>query len=685
MISLADIDLTKITPEELGELLMEAKKVYFTTSKPIMTDATFDTLEEILRQRNPYHRIFTKVGTLEENLNSKNFNTGFQKKKHVMPMGSQNKVNLLVDLVHYFELKKIDINTDFVVQPKCDGISLEIEYKNGQLVDAITRGDGLVGDIITQNVVKMKNLPQTFHTDFSGSIRCEIVVTQEDFKKLNSIAKIKESPLSKGELKGDLDLNQKDVGFYSNPRNAASGISQRLDSKFSSFCSLFATDVFSSSQTFNTEQDKVDFLKHLGFTPVDSWACHTFNQIEEIYQKFIKKGRADYPYEIDGLVIKINSIQIQHELGIKNGRPKGQVAYKFPASTDHTQILAVDWQVGPLGMVTPVAKVDPVEISGAVITYASLGNYQLIKEKNINIGDIVEISRRGDVIPHIEGVVSKVNSGHLHHPEVCPSCQTKLIIESKFIRCPNGFGCPSQILGSLNLFCKALEIKGISAKTIQKLLDNNKIKLPGDFYNLTISDFQTLEGLGEKSGNNIINQIQAKRRLTLRQVLEASSIPNFSSARIQQLIDAGFNTPSKILEITSLDLEPLPGIQITLADKISSGILSKKAVIQSILDHVEIQESKISGQGQFSGLTFCITGPLSRPRKEIEKDIEDNGGKVHSSVSQNLSFLITNETESDSSKFKDAKKFGIKIITEDEFSQMIGKGVVKQTPQDSLF
>ena len=177
MITLESLDFQTITPEKLGELLMDAKKAYYTTSKPIMDDHTFDTLEEILHQKNPYHRIFTKAG-------HKNFDTGFSKKKHAMPMGSQNKVNRIEDLIHYFELKKISSNTDFVVQPKCDGISLEIEYKNGKLIDAVTRGDGETGDIITQNVVKMKNSVLNLPKDFSGSIRCEIVMAEDDFKKI---------------------------------------------------------------------------------------------------------------------------------------------------------------------------------------------------------------------------------------------------------------------------------------------------------------------------------------------------------------------------------------------------------------------------------------------------------------------------------------------------------------------
>ncbi|MDD2483176.1 MAG: NAD-dependent DNA ligase LigA [Candidatus Shapirobacteria bacterium] len=655
MITLDSLDLKNISPEKLGELLMDAKKVYYTTGKPIMDDHTFDTLEEILHQKNPYHRIFTKAG-------HENFDTGFDKKKHIMPMGSQNKVNRIEDLIHYFELKKINTDTDFVVQPKCDGISLEIEYKNGQLIEAVTRGDGEIGDIITQNVVKMKNFVLSLPKDFSGSIRCEIVILEKDFQKLNQI--IKSRP-----VKGGGEQNETE-GLYSNSRNAVSGISQRLDSQFSEYCSLIAVNIFSSIKKFNTELEKINFLKTIGFTPVETFHCQNFDQIEAIYQKFLNQTRLDYPFEIDGLVIKINDQKIQNELGIKNNRPKGQVAYKFPARSSQTRIISIDWQVGPLGMITPVAKVDPIEISGAIITFASLANYDLIKEKNININDIVEVSRRGDVIPHIDHVVNKVAENHILAPTNCPSCGTLLIIESKFLKCPNIQNCPAQILGSLKLFCDALEIKGISDKTIEKLYQVNLIKLPGDFYKLNISDFSNLAGLGEKSGQNIVHQIQAKKTLTLKQILTAASIPNFSGKRIQQLISQGFNTPEKILELTIAKLESLPGIQITLAKKIKEGIDIRKSWIESILSQVSLKSTIQHLNSNISNKSFAITGSLNRPRKEIEDQIISLGGQISSSVSSNTNYLITNEEESNSSKFINARKFGTKIISEIEFESL---------------
>ena len=645
MITLDSIDLQTITPEKLGELLMDAKKAYYTSSKPIMDDHTFDTLEYILRQKNPYHRIFTKAG-------HKNFDTGFEKKKHSMPMGSQNKANTFDEMVHYFELKKISVNTDFVVQPKCDGISLEIEYKNGQLINAITRGDGEIGDIITQNVVKMKNFVTSLPNLFSGSIRCEVIMTENDFKKINQLSEEN----------------------YSNSRNAVSGISQRLDSKYSEYCSLIAVNIFSSTKNFETELDKISFLNSLGFTTVETFHCQNFDQIEEIYQKFLTKTRIDYPFEIDGLVIKINDQKIQQDLGIKNNRPKGQVAYKFPARSSQTRIISIDWQVGPLGMITPVAQVDPIEISGAIITFTSLANYDLIKEKDININDIVEVSRRGDVIPHIDHVINKVNPGHILAPINCPSCQTKLIIESKFLKCPNTQNCLAQILGSLKLFCDVLEIKGISDKTIAKLYEAKLIKLPGDFYKLSVSDFANLAGLGNKSGTNIINQIQAKKTLTCLQILTAASIPNFSGKRIQQLISQGFNTPEKILNLTVEKLESLPGIQITLAKKIKEGIDARKIWIESILSQVELKSTVQNKKTNISGLTFAITGTLNKPRKEIEDQIISLGGQISASVSSNTDYLITNESESTSSKFINARKFGTKIITETDFESLAVKG-----------
>jgi DNA ligase (NAD+) len=324
-----------------------------------------------------------------------------------------------------------------------------------------------------------------------------------------------------------------------------------------------------------------------------------------------------------------------------------------------------------MGTITPVAQVDPIELSGAVITYASLANYDLIKEKEINLDDIIEIQRRGDVIPHIEKVITKVTPGHVIAPTHCPSCGTNLITDNKFLRCPNIKNCPAQILGSLKLFCDTLEIKGISDKTIQKLNKAGLVKLPGDFYNLKVSDFENLAGLGHKSGTNIVREIQNKKHLTLKQVLDAAIIPNFSAQRVIQIINAGFDTPEKILDITVDQLEALPGIQITLAKKIYQGIQDRKDFIESILSKVDLKSSTINQASKISGLSFAITGTLNQPRKEIEDLITSNGGKIVSAVTGNTSYLITNETESDSSKFIAAKKFGTKIISEAELDKLI--------------
>lgn len=652
MYSLSDFDLEKTTPERLGEILIEAKKAYYTTGKPIMDDHTYDTLEEVLKKKSPYHRLFSKVG-------HENFDTGWEKKAHSMPMGSQNKVSTYDDLVHYFELKNksspfLQKGTEggFLVQPKCDGISLEIEYKNGQLLDAITRGDGHTGDVITQNVVKMKNLVLSLSKDFTGSVRCEIVVTKKDFVK----------------------LNEKSEEKYSNSRNAASGLSQRLDGKYSELCSLYATDIFVSkeqSRLFSTEIEKIKFLKSLGFTPVESHLCQSFTEIEKIYQNFLQETRKSYPYDIDGLVIKINDLEIAHNLGQKNGRPKYQVAYKFPAESNQSQIKKIVWQVGPLGSITPVAEIEPVEISGAIINFASLGNYDLVIKKNLNEGDIIEISRRGDVIPHIEKVITKVVSGHVEVPQNCPACNTLLVREEKILRCPNIHGCLPQILGSLQLFCHKLDILGLSEKTIQKLYDSGTVRLPGDFYKLKVSDIKDLENLGEKSAKNIINQIQNKKNLTLRQIFDSAAIPNFSSARIKQIIEAGFDTPEKLLNITSSDLLKTKGFKQILAQKIVDGIKLRHDWIKSILNNVETRQRHVSTNKKLSNLSFAITGTLSKPRQKIVELIENNGGKVLSSVTQKTDYLISNESNSNSSKFVDAKKFGIKIINEEEFNKML--------------
>lgn len=632
--NLSDINLTKISKEELGELLIEAKKAYYTSGKPIMNDATYDVLEDHLKKIHPHHRLFQKVGT-------SNFDTGFIKANHQFPMSSQNKVKTREELEKYFNRHNFSI-ANFVVEPKLDGLSLELIYKNGQFIQAITRGDGQVGDDISQNVIKMQNFVANV-PEFTGSLRAEIIVTYHDFQQL-------------------------DQTVYTNPRNAASGISQRLDGEFSQFCSLVFHDLQSTVSTFQTEMDKLNFLYAHNLLPVDAKLAKNYSEIQEIFDHYSNTLRQSLKFDIDGLVIKINDLKSSDSLGFENNRPKGQVAYKFPARTSQTKIEQVTWQVGPLGTITPVAQIDPVELSGAVVTFASLANYDLIQEKNINLGDFVEISRRGDVIPLIEKVVTKVTPGHLFAPTACPSCETTLITDNKFLKCPN-HQCPAQILGCLNLYCKFLDIQNISDKTIKKLYDLKKLTTPANFYDLKISDLSQIDGLGEKSATKIILEIAKKQELSLVELFTAVAIPNFSQKRIQQLVSSGFDTPEKLLNLTLQNLLSQPGFQQGLAQKVLIGITQRKETIEKLLPKITLKISNT--KNLLNGAIFCITGSLEKPRKLIENLIIESGGKVASTVTKNTTYLVTNETDSSSSKFSKAKTLNIKIISEPELYNLL--------------
>ncbi len=633
--TLADIDLSSISAERLGEILIEAKKSYYASGKPIMDDATYDTLEDHLKQIHPHHRIFQKIGT-------PSFDTGFNKVSHIFPMTSQNKVKSYSELEKYFSRHHLD-KPEFVVQPKLDGLSLELIYENGNFLQALTRGDGHIGDDISQNVIKMKNFCSSI-PDFNGSLRAEIMVTYDDFSKL-------------------------DQNNYTNPRNAASGISQRLDGLFSNLCTLIYHDLYPTNSTqFNTESEKISFLNQHGLASVETKKVSNLMQIEDIFQHYATSLRQTLEFDIDGLVVKIDDLKLSDSLGLENARPKGQVAYKFPAKSSQTKILDVVWQVGPLGTLTPVAKVEPVEVSGAVISLASLANYDLIQTKNINLGDYVEISRRGDVIPLIEKVVNKITPGHLQAPTVCPSCQTDLITDHKFLKCPNP-NCTSQLLGRLRLYCQFLDIQNISEKTIEKLFKQNKLKNPADFYDLSLSDIANIDGLGEKSASKIIDQIGQKKELSLVDLFTAVAIPSFSKKRIQQLVGSGFDTPQKILDLDIQTLEKQPGFQSGLAKKVYQGLQQRQSVINQLLRKTKLKHTNL--QNILHGSNFCITGTLSEPRKNIEDLIVQKGGKVASSVTKNTAYLVTNDQDTASSKLNQAKRLGIKIISEPQLRQLL--------------
>lgn len=646
-ITLSDVDIQHMSMSELGDLLIEAKKAYYLGSQPIMDDHTYDTLEQILAQKKPHHRFFQKIGTNVAN-------TGFDKKNHTRPMGSQNKVTNLHDLKKYFNRHSLPPSTEFVVQPKLDGLSISLEYQNGQIQAAVTRGNGLTGDVITQNVSTMRQFKSRLAKPFTGSIRAELIISKTDFSALT-----------------------KEVGqnVYSNPRNAASGIAQRLDGKYSNYCTVCPVDIVFSNpnHTPPTELKALDYIRQTGLVPIETVFCKTLYEVESAFQTFYTTKRLTFPYAIDGLVVKINSLATQKTLGAIQGKPKGQVAYKFPADSKDTKLAKISWQVGPLGHITPVAILTPVEVAGAIVTKASLGNKDLIMVKNIQVGDIVHLSRRGDVIPYVESVTTKINPGTASIPTLCPSCQTKLVVEPKYLLCPNHLSCPAQVIGTLRLFSKALGIDAIATKTIQKLYTAGKLTKPGDFYTLTVSDFESLPGLGRLIGNKIITQIQNRRSLSVEEVFEANAIPNLSQARLQELINHGFNKPEHILCLTVSDLVKLKGYKTTLAQKIVQGIKLRRANITSVLAQVTIIQPTQTIRQSLAKYSFCLTGAMTKPRTEIIKLIEQNGGTIRPTVSSKLQYLVSNQPNSSSTKTKTAKKLGIPIISEADLYALITK------------
>ena len=632
---------------EIVKKLREASDSYYNQHESTITDYEFDTLKDNLESLDPSNPFLSQIGAPVKI-------SSWKKAKHSIGMTSLNKVNISEEFFKWCDSNDV---TDLIMEDKLDGISIDLEYSDGTLLKAITRGDGIEGEDIYENVKKMQNVKLKIE-GFSGCIRGEIFLFQEDFERVNEIAK----------KNGDRQL--------SNPRNGAGGIAKRHDGKYSEYNSILYYDITDNNKDFETEEEKMEMITYFGL-PVCFYKKVTRFRAEEIYKNYEKSLRVTTPYDIDGLVIKVNNIQKQIDLGEKGGKPAGQIAWKFTSMKAETIIEGMEWSIRNKH-VTPIALLKSVSLGGVNVARASCHNISIFKELDMGVGDKVLISRRNDVIPQIEEVLESKGK-KFQDPTNCPSCHEWLKIEGKFLTCVNDV-CGAGAVGNLVKWLEALDVKDVGRKTIENLFDAELIKYPSDYYTLKKEDITSLERMGEKSADKILSELESHREVELPSFIKGLNISMFSRSRAETLVEAGLDTLEKMQKANLKELVLIDGIEEKTALKIIEGMEEKKIEIERLLKYITFKEAE-EVEMESSNLidtSFCFTGAIQKldsngkrfTRGMMEKLVLENGGSI-SKVKRGLTYLVMADPNSTSSKVAKAFKLGVKLLSEESFFKML--------------
>jgi len=639
----------RIDVKSLASKIQEANQAYYSGGHPIMTDQEYDTLKEALKKHDPSNSLLSQVGSKASD--------AWKKTKHQMPMGSLNNVFTEEDFQKWSS--RFPSDTKYTAQPKLDGLSLSIIYKNSHLVAGITRGDGQEGEEITSNVFRMRNVPKTINS-YNGSVRAEILLSKKDFQEINDSLPEEER--------------------YSNARNAASGISRRLDGRYCDRLMILPYDhLYANPQEFgiNVEDEdvKIDVLNHFGFkTPVQ--IVGNVEKMIEAYNEF-KKRRDSYPFGIDGVVIKVCSGELQKQHGVVGNCPRAQIAWKFTPPGALTKLIEVTWDVGRTGILTPLAWVEPVEIEGSTIKKATLHNAAEIERLGIGIGDTITLVKAGDIIPKVTQVVEHVNKP-IQYPTKCPACNSPLKRTGPSIFCTNDL-CPRRNFHRIMNWIKVVGIDEFGQALAEKLIEKERIKIIADIYKLESADIINLEGWGSKSAKTIIDNIQKASVLKPSIFLTALGIPGISEKTSEELL-SHFGTIDRLMEATVDEIVVIRGFSTVSARSIVDGLAYYKAEIDSLLMAVTLKEKEKS-QDVLTGLSFCFTGAMEFPRECYQDLVKKYGGTNSSSVTKTLSFLVCNENKG-STKSRKAAQYGTKIIPEKEFLAMIGESGPKKIEEN---
>lgn len=643
--------------ERMKALIKEINKHnynYYTLDAPTISDSEYDKLyyelvdlekeTGVILPSSPSQRVGGQI--LE----------GFAKKKHEVNLYSLNKVRDFEDLENWCnDMEKLTKGTKFALEYKFDGLQIVIEYNNGHFVSATTRGDGSIGEDVSAQVKTIKSVP--LEIGFQGRliVQGEGMMTNKSFEKYNKDALEK----------------------LKNPRNAAAGAIRNLDPKETAkrnldyFCySILLCD----GEKFNTQEEMHNFLVQNGFKTGDYFKiCKNVQEIiHEINEVDIVKSKLDV--QIDGMVIKINDVSHREEIGFTSKFPKWAIAYKFAAQEATTLLKEVVWQVGRSGRVTPIANLEPVELAGAKIQRATLNNIDDIRRKDIYENAKVFIRRSNEVIPEIMGLAEKTeNSKKIEPPKVCPSCGKELLQKGPLLYCENHFGCKDQVVDRIVHFAsrEGFDIEGLSDKTVLALYDNLGIRKISDLFKLTKEDLLKLDKFKDKKADNLINAIQNSKKIDLNKFLFSLGIQEVGSKTAKDLAKT-FKSLSNLKNAKKEDILEVEDIGEVIADNIVAFFHDENNIkeIESLLAlGININQIAQTNDNRLQGAIFVITGTLSKPRNEIEKLIEDYGGKVSSSVSKKTDYVLAGENAG--SKLDKAKALGIKIIEEKDLNDIL--------------
>lgn len=666
-------------------LLKKMAYHYYTLDEPIASDDEYDKLyAEIVafESANPAQIApdspTQKVG--DEVL------AKFEKSAHIERMWSledifnKDELHAWIERI-YKNIKSLSVenprfidkmaNLKFMCDAKFDGASMNLLYENGALVSAATRGDGSVGEQILHNAKAINSIPQHIAHKGKIEIRGEVVIEKADFEAIN------ESRLQKGE------------SIFANPRNAAAGSLRNLDANITrrrkltfipwGFGFISQPIILSNSEVSKNEDSsffaQLSAIKLLGFK--DSRLCKicaNIDEIEDFYQHLIAQ-RDKYPIMLDGMVIRIDDLEVQNALGYTIKNPRFAVAYKFPAIEKTTRIQSITFQVGRSGVITPVAELMPVNIEGANITRATLHNFDEIAKKDIRVGDFVLIIRSGDVIPKIIKPILERRSGseiRIEKPKFCPVCGSELLVEDILIKCQN-LNCKARVINSIIYFCskQAMNIIGMGDKIVEFLFENGIISGILDIYALNHAHLADKEGFGDKKIDNLLNAIESSKNAPLGNVINALGIEHIgwgTSKKLAQIFGM------RIFSVNREELLEIDGIGEEMAESIvlfmqtnAEFIAKLLAIIKPTMPSLERESSgKVE---QFSGEIIVLTGTMSKSRDEIAAELEAMGAKITNSVSKKTTMVIFGENAG--SKLEKARELGIKTISEAELRKMM--------------